>query len=174
MILPPSVLPMFEKGAIPLTLADVTQPDHPIVLANAAFCKLVEYALDEVLGRNCRFLQTEDCDPAARSEARTLIETGREGVVRLRNRKRSGQVFDLLLFLHPVTGGNGRLRYFLGSQYAVGRQPTHTPEPHAVALGDIIGEANKALSDSRLLVTSSLQIMADVNANLIRRALARM
>ncbi len=33
------------------------QPDCPIIYASDAFCKLTGYARDELVGRNCRFLQ---------------------------------------------------------------------------------------------------------------------
>jgi PAS domain S-box-containing protein len=38
----------------------VTNPreeDNPIVLANKAFLDLTGYAAEEIIGRNCRFLQ---------------------------------------------------------------------------------------------------------------------
>ncbi len=38
-------------------ICDPTLPDCPIVFASDAFLELTEYAREEVLGRNCRFLQ---------------------------------------------------------------------------------------------------------------------
>ena len=65
----------FEDGANPFSAAlrasrmamIVTNPrldDNPIVFANDAFCRLTGYPRDEILGRNCRFLQGPDTDPA--------------------------------------------------------------------------------------------------------------
>ena len=54
-------------------LTDPRLDDHPIVYANQAFLELTGYAADEVLGRNCRFLQGEDTDPAAIDELRRAI-----------------------------------------------------------------------------------------------------
>lgn len=38
-------------------LSDPSLPDNPIVYASEGFCKLTGYKRQDVLGRNCRFLQ---------------------------------------------------------------------------------------------------------------------
>ncbi|KAH6843081.1 putative vivid protein [Chaetomium sp. MPI-CAGE-AT-0009] len=40
-----------------LLVADLAQPDHPIIYASQPFAALTGYSTAEVLGRNCRFLQ---------------------------------------------------------------------------------------------------------------------
>ncbi|MFP3540987.1 PAS domain-containing protein, partial [Pseudomonas sp. SIMBA_044] len=55
----------FAAVQISRTAMIVTDPgksDNPIVFANQAFLDLTEFTLDEVLGRNCRFLQGEQTD----------------------------------------------------------------------------------------------------------------
>jgi PAS domain-containing protein len=49
----------FERTRMPIVIADARQPDLPIVLANESFLNLTAYSADEVIGRNCRFLQGE-------------------------------------------------------------------------------------------------------------------
>ena len=44
----------------------------PLVVANGAFLDLSGYARDEVLGRNCRFLQDDLENEEARAEVRRL------------------------------------------------------------------------------------------------------
>lgn len=39
------------------TVSDPTLPDCPIVYASDGFLKMTGYSADEVLNRNCRFLQ---------------------------------------------------------------------------------------------------------------------
>ena len=48
-----------------ITLSDPDQPDNPIVYANKAFERVTGYARDEILGRNCRFLQGTGTDREA-------------------------------------------------------------------------------------------------------------
>ena len=43
-----------------VTLSDPDMPDSPIVYANSVFEQLTGYSQEEILGRNCRFLQGED------------------------------------------------------------------------------------------------------------------
>jgi PAS domain S-box-containing protein len=173
MILPSTIKPLFENASIPLTIADVRQDDCPLVLVNRAFLDLVGYDPQEILGRNCRFLQKPGTNAEARAEIRTLIAEGREGVARLTNYKKSGERFELLLFLHPIVRANGAVSHILGSQYDVTGIRDRLPEPHVVELGDIIGQANRAIREGGVLIHSSMQVLADVNANLIRRALAK-
>ncbi|KQQ32535.1 hypothetical protein ASF58_24345 [Methylobacterium sp. Leaf125] len=48
---------------MPMVITDPRLPDNPIVYVNDAFVKLTGYARDEILGRNCRFLQGPETDP---------------------------------------------------------------------------------------------------------------
>ena len=52
-------------------------PDPPLVFVNAAFERLAGFPLDELLGRNCRFLQGPDTDPAAVARIRAALDRGR-------------------------------------------------------------------------------------------------
>ena len=68
------------------------QPDQPLVYVNAAFEELAGFPAAEVLGRNCRFLQSPDTDPAAVARIRAAIDRGeecRETVLNLRGPDRT-------------------------------------------------------------------------------------
>lgn len=47
---------------MPMLITDPRLPDNPIVFVNDAFSKLTGYRRDEILGRNCRFLQGAETD----------------------------------------------------------------------------------------------------------------
>jgi PAS domain S-box-containing protein len=107
------------QAGLPMVVSDPRQPDNPIVFANAAFLRQTGYPADEVLGRNCRFLQGPDTDPAAIREIRRALREGAAATVELVNYKRDGSPFWNALFISPVFGQDGELLYFFGSQLDV-------------------------------------------------------
>lgn len=97
-------------------LTDYLQPDNPIVYANEGFCKLTGYRLDEVLGRNCRFLQGADCEQPEKLAVRQAIAEGRDCQVTLRNYRRDGTLFWNDLVLAPIRNAAGLITHFVGVQ----------------------------------------------------------
>jgi len=61
-----------------VTIVDVRSPDQPLVFVNSAFETLSGFSSREVLGRNCRFLQSPETDPAAVARIREAIRQGQE------------------------------------------------------------------------------------------------
>lgn len=110
-----------RDSSIPVNLADPGQPDCPLIETNPAFEKLTGYARDQIVGRNCRFLQAEFENARPRADLRAAIETGSDVQVILKNRRADGTAFDNLLFLfHLARPGGGRL--LLGSQFRIGAE----------------------------------------------------
>ncbi|RUA22478.1 PAS domain-containing protein [Billgrantia gudaonensis] len=70
-----------EASVNGVTIADMRQPDIPLIYVNGAFERITGYSRDEVLGRNCRFLQGSDTDEQALAELRqALAEVSRASV----------------------------------------------------------------------------------------------
>jgi PAS domain S-box-containing protein len=105
-----------------ITLADPDLPDMPIVYANHAFEEITGYGKDEVIGRNCRFLQGQDRDQPARFQLREAIGNCQPVEVTLKNYRKNGDIFYNHLALTPLFDKDGRLIYYLGVQYDVTRQ----------------------------------------------------
>ncbi len=96
----------------------VTNPreaDNPIVFANDAFCRLTGYAREEVLGRNCRFLQGPDTDPASVDRIREAVATAEPIEIDIRNYCRNGDRFWNRLLIAPIRDIDGTLDYFFAS-----------------------------------------------------------
>jgi PAS domain S-box-containing protein len=103
-------------AGLSFTISDPRQPGHPLVYVNPAFERTTGYSYDETVGRNCRFLQGPDTDPAAVRRIRTAIEQEQHVVVPLLNYRKDGTAFWNELSLSPVHDGEGALTHFVGIQ----------------------------------------------------------
>jgi PAS domain S-box-containing protein len=105
-----------EMTRMPMVVTDPRQADNPIVFINGAFLDLTGYTSDEVLGRNCRFLQGPDTDRSTVEELRTALADHRAVAVDILNYKKDGTRFWNGLFIGPVFDKDGVLLYFFASQ----------------------------------------------------------
>ena len=105
-----------EMTRMPMVVTDPRQPDNPIVFANGAFFDLTHYKEEQVLGRNCRFLQGPDTDRRTVDEIRKALQEQRPVSVDILNYKADGSTFWNALFLGPVFDEEGKLLYFFASQ----------------------------------------------------------
>ena len=99
-----------------IVISDPNQHDDPLVYVNPAFERTTGYAAEEVLGRNCRFLQGKDRDQPALGELRAAIHEGRHCTVVLRNYRKDGTLFWNELSIYPVRDEEGRMINFVGVQ----------------------------------------------------------
>ena len=74
-------------------LSDPRLPDNPIVYASEGFYKLTGYTQEQVLGRNCRFLQGPGTDPKAVDVIRTAVANGTDATTCVLNYKADGTPF---------------------------------------------------------------------------------
>ncbi|CAO4186628.1 HWE histidine kinase domain-containing protein [Methylorubrum extorquens] len=104
---------------MPMLITDPHRPDNPIVFVNGAFSKLTGYSREEILGRNCRFLQGPETDPRDVARIRDAVERRVPVEIDLLNHKKSGEVFWNRLLISPVFDDEGQLTYFFASQFDV-------------------------------------------------------
>jgi PAS domain S-box-containing protein len=97
-------------------ITDPSLPDNPIIFANPGFSAMTGYATEEILGRNCRFLQGPESDPATVREIREAIAARRTFHGTLLNRRKDGTPFWNQLTISPVFDAEGRLINFVGIQ----------------------------------------------------------
>ena len=94
-----SLIESLTSGQQNFVLSDPRLPDNPIVFASPGFYELTGYTRDEVLGRNCRFLQGEGTDPKSVDVIRTAIRSGSDATACLLNYKKDGTPFWNQLFV---------------------------------------------------------------------------
>uniref|UniRef100_A0A126WYV4 non-specific serine/threonine protein kinase n=1 Tax=Gonatozygon kinahanii TaxID=227148 RepID=A0A126WYV4_9VIRI len=97
-------------------ITDPRLPDNPIIFASDDFLELTEYSREEILGRNCRFLQGPDTDPKTVQKIREAIHKEEDITVQLLNYTKSGKPFWNLFHLQAVQDNKGVLQYFIGVQ----------------------------------------------------------
>jgi PAS domain S-box-containing protein len=111
-----------EMTRMPMVVTDPNLPDNPIVFANEAFINLSGYEPEEIIGRNCRFMQGPETNPDTVAALRRALEARTEISIEILNYRKDGSTFWNALFLSPVFNSAGELLYFFGSQLDVSRR----------------------------------------------------
>ena len=111
-----------ETTRMPMIVTDPRQPDNPIIFANRAFLAMTGYTPEELVGRNCRFLQGPETDRETVDQVRSAIADRREFATEILNYRKNGSTFWNALFVSPVYNAAGELVYFFGSQLDVSRR----------------------------------------------------
>lgn len=104
---------------MPMLITDPNQVDNPIVFANDAFIRLTGYTREEVLGRNCRFLQGPETNPDDVTRLREAIDRRSQIEMEIINHRKDGSRFHNRVLISPVFDEDGHLTYFFASQFDV-------------------------------------------------------
>jgi diguanylate cyclase (GGDEF)-like protein/PAS domain S-box-containing protein len=100
-----------------VTIVDMQAPDQPLVYVNRAFEELAGFRLEEVLGRNCRFLQGPDTDPMTVARLRAALDAGEEFRGTLLNHRGPQRTpWWNEIYLAPVPGPDGTVLQYIGVQ----------------------------------------------------------
>ncbi len=104
---------------MPMVITDPRLPDNPIVFCNQAFQDLTGYSREEIIGRNCRFLQGPETNQSDVQKIREAIKKSDSIEIDLLNYRKDQTTFWNALYLSPVRNTNGELQYFFASQLDV-------------------------------------------------------
>ena len=125
------------------------------------------YAPEEALGRNCRFLQGPETDPAGPAAIRAALEAGEEVTVTLLNRRRDGTAFWNQVSINPIRDADGVVTHFVGIQHDVTERVEADRDRAAAYRAERLARERLALLAE---ATSTLAATLDVDESLERLA----
>ena len=152
---------IFQRSKVALSVADFTARDCPLVGVNDSFCELTGYDADEVLGRNCRFLQPEGGGGSVRERMRAYLaddKTLDEKFV-IPNEKRDGTPFLNLVYMSKLTLDD-ELSLILASQFGVMRASENDFDLYDRALSEDMQQLSELTAGSNWAVLGSVEALA--------------
>ncbi|MBN8237006.1 PAS domain-containing protein [Halobacillus kuroshimensis] len=111
----------FIKAAIDrvgagVVISDPEQEDNPMIYCNKGFEELTGYKAEEILGRNCRFLQGEDTSESQVERIREGLDSKEPILLEIKNYRKDGKPFWNELQIFPVYISQMDQTYFVGVQ----------------------------------------------------------
>ncbi len=115
-----------------VVISDPSRPDMPIIFVSDEFERQTGYPPEEVLGRNCRFLQGPETDPKAVQAIRDALAEEAELTIDLLNYRKDGTKFWNRLRIRPLFGEDGKLVYYAGAQNPISDDEVRTAPIDAI------------------------------------------
>lgn len=146
-----------------IIITDNLQPDNPIVYCNKAFETISGYSHDEIIGHNCRFLQSQDRSQPERQFIKDSIKQGKDCRVEIRNYKKNGNLFWNELFISPVKNDDGIITHFIGVQNDITdrKKAEHELREEKSSVERKIQERTKELVDNEAFLSSIIQTVRE-------------
>lgn len=105
---------MLDGSKVGTIVTDPSQHDNPIIYTNKTFIEMTGYTQEEVIGRNCRFLQGPETAKEDVQKMKEAIADEKKVLLTLQNYRKDGSPFWNRLAIEPVRI-DGKL-YFIGTQ----------------------------------------------------------
>ncbi|KAI8967908.1 putative white-collar-1a protein [Mycotypha africana] len=130
--------PQINLGPVDMScsflVTDARRYDCPIVYCSPTFEYLTGYNANEIVGRNCRFLQAPDgqvtcgsrrtyTDNQAVFHLKAQMLQNKEHQASIINYRKGGQPFVNLVTVIPITNDNNQVAFFVGLQVDLVEQP---------------------------------------------------
>lgn len=109
-------------------ITDPSLQDNPIVYASDDFLELTGYSRDQVLGRNCRFLQGTDTNKAKVAKISKAIANGEDVSVTFINYMADGTAFWNKLFIAALRDAQNNIVNYIGVSVKVAGPEPGDPE----------------------------------------------
>jgi PAS domain S-box-containing protein len=139
-----------EESTVGISIS-TAEDGHPLSYVNKAFSRITGYCNDEVVGKNCRFLQGDNTSKEAVDNIASAIRRCEKVRVELINYKKDGTEFWNDLRLSPVFNSEGDLLAYVGVQQDI----TEEKSNQEILL--------KALDDAQAAVVAKSEFLANMS-----------
>ncbi len=96
--------------------------DYAIIYANQSFVDMTGYTINELLGRNPRFLQRDDNQQPGIAILRAALTDNRDAHAVIRNYRKDGSLFWNEVYISPVCNRQHNISHYIGVQNDVTRR----------------------------------------------------
>lgn len=167
-----------DSTAIGIVVTDAKDKEQPIVYVNKAFEEITGFHSNEVLGRNCRFLQGEETENNEIVLLKEAIKNKESCSVIITNYKKNGDKFLNNLRIDPMFNDKGELTHYIGVQTDVTKEKNKEAQEKSkleqeiiLRTKDVIASENKLRTvfdtalDGTIIIDNS-GIITDINRSL--------
>jgi PAS domain S-box-containing protein len=123
-------------------ISDATKPDYPITYATQTFLDMTGYAHDEVIGRNCRFLQGPKTNKKTVKKISESLKKGEIVDEILLNYTKNGCYFWVHLNIQPIHDEHGKLEKFIAYQTILSQKKAYDVKNESLSLGLTVYKTN--------------------------------
>lgn len=113
---------MVDASSDGIVIAEQEGRDNILIYVNPAFERLTGYAREDILYRDCRFLQNGQAAPEARQALREALDEGQACRQVILNYRKDGAPFWNELSITPVFNEADGRHYYIGIQKDVSEQ----------------------------------------------------
>ncbi|MDU4694382.1 MAG: EAL domain-containing protein [Paenibacillus sp.] len=117
-----ALLRAIDMMGVGLAITDPNLEDNPLVYVNQGFELLTGYRREEVLNRNCRFLQGEETNKEHLDVIRKAVKENGSATVTIKNYRKDGSTYWNQFVISPIMDSAGHPLYFIGLQFDVTRE----------------------------------------------------
>lgn len=95
-------------------ITETKENDFRIIFANKRFVEITGYDMDEIIGKNCRFLRGSDTQQDQLDNLKSALDKEQEVEILLTNYRKNGKAFWNRLFIAPIYDSQDTLMNFIG------------------------------------------------------------
>lgn len=99
-----------------VVIADALAPNCPVIYVNTAFTTITGYTMEEVIGRNCNFLQGKDTEKEHIERIRAALKQQSRIQLEILNYRKNHEPFWNELVISPLHDEDGITTHFIGLQ----------------------------------------------------------